>query len=131
MSAGCERLLSVSSQTCIYFYQNEMDLMLLEVLVGVQKEKNCLKFFLLLKVAGSECASRRSIWPASNDNPVDSGVYDTYKDSSRSVGFSIHSSFLSGMFPINVSRSNITRRLAAKYDHFISGRPIFINKVSL
>jgi hypothetical protein len=32
----CERLQSVSSQTCIYFYQNEMDLMLVEILVSVQ-----------------------------------------------------------------------------------------------
>jgi hypothetical protein len=40
MSARCESLQSVSSQTCIYFYQYEMDLMLVEVLVGVQKRKN-------------------------------------------------------------------------------------------
>jgi hypothetical protein len=43
-----------------------MDLMLVEVLVGVQKEK---KKIFLKKVAGQACASRRSIWPASNDNP--------------------------------------------------------------
>jgi hypothetical protein len=45
-----------------------MDLILVEVLVGVQKRK--IKFlFLFLKVAGPARASRRSIWPASNDNP--------------------------------------------------------------
>jgi hypothetical protein len=39
MSARCERLQSVSTVklTCIY-YQNEMDLMLVEVLVGLQKK---------------------------------------------------------------------------------------------
>jgi hypothetical protein len=44
-----------------------MDLMLVEVLVGVQKKK---EIYLLLKVASPARASRRSIWPASNDNPV-------------------------------------------------------------
>jgi hypothetical protein len=45
-----------------------MDLMLVEVLVGVQKKN--LKKTNLLKVAGPARASRRSIWPASNDNPA-------------------------------------------------------------
>jgi hypothetical protein len=38
------------SQTCIYFYQNEI-LMLVEVLVGVQKRKKIFLIFFL-KVAG-------------------------------------------------------------------------------
>jgi hypothetical protein len=46
------------SQTCIYFYQNEMDLMLVEVLVGVQEKKKKKKSSL--KVAGPAEASR---WP--------------------------------------------------------------------
>jgi hypothetical protein len=45
-----------------------MDLVL-EVLVGVQKRKD-LKKEKEKKVAGPARASRRSIWPASYDNPV-------------------------------------------------------------